>query len=97
MQKAIIAAFTTVLLALPAAAEVIKTPVGDQGANPLKATDLPRGSSPQQVEAAYGKPAHIAGPVGQPPITRWEYKDYTVYFERNQLLHVVTRHMPYVD
>lgn len=82
------------IFASSASPDVLKIPVGDQGANPLQATDLPRGSSPQRVESAYGKPLHIKGPVGEPPITAWEYDRHTVYFERDRLLHIVAQHVP---
>jgi len=43
----------------------------------------------EQVEAQFGAPAEKMPAVGEPPITRWVYKDYTVYFEHQQVLHTV--------
>jgi hypothetical protein len=46
-----------------------------------------RGALMSAVESAYGPPLHRIGPVGDPPITRWVYDNFTVYFEHS---HVIT-------
>ena len=52
--------------------------------------DLPaRGLSMAQVERDFGVPKQKLAPVGEPPITRWIYDDYTVYFEYNYVIHAV--------
>lgn len=51
-----------------------------------------RGDSMGEVEARFGKPEQIMPAVGQPPITRWVYPDFTVYFEGDRVLHAVARH-----
>jgi hypothetical protein len=43
----------------------------------------------EQVEKSFGTPDEKMPAVGEPPITRWVYKDYTVYFEHQQVLHTV--------
>lgn len=48
-----------------------------------------KGESMAQVETAYGKPETIVAAVGQPPITRWVYADFTVYFEGESVLRAV--------
>ncbi len=46
------------------------------------ARDLPdNGMHMEEVERRYGIPAERRAPVGDPPITRWVYDDYSVYFE----------------
>ncbi|WOA33233.1 hypothetical protein [Alloalcanivorax xenomutans] len=50
-----------------------------------------RGMTQAQVRAQFGTPVDTRGPVGQPPISRWVYPDYTVYFENQVVLHSVTR------
>lgn len=50
-----------------------------------------RGTSMAKVEARFGAPATRAGPVGQPPITRWDYADFVVYFEYDHVVHAVGR------
>ncbi len=57
-----------------------------------QAADIPRpvrGQSMAAVEAAYGQPNQVKGPVGQPPITAWVYPGFTVYFEAQTVLHSV--------
>ncbi len=54
--------------------------------------DLPvKGMSMHQVEAKFGAPQEKIPAVGEPPISRWVYPDYTVYFERQYVLHTVLK------
>jgi hypothetical protein len=48
-----------------------------------------RGLSMAQVEQRFGAPARRVSAVGQPPISRWVYPDFVVYFERSLVLHAV--------
>ena len=50
-----------------------------------------RGMSMERVLSQFGEPQERISPVGEPPIARWIYDDYTVYFERNLVLHAVAR------
>ncbi len=50
-----------------------------------------RGMSMEKVEATFGAPSNREPAVGQPPITRWEYPAYVVYFENNIVLHTVVK------
>ena len=50
-----------------------------------------RGSSMASVEARFGPPATRSSAVGQPPITRWDYADFAVFFEYDHVLHSVRR------
>jgi hypothetical protein len=50
-----------------------------------------KGESMAAVEARYGKPAETAPAVGQPPITRWVYERFTVYFEGDSVVHAVVK------
>jgi len=50
------------------------------------------GQSMQQVETQFGQPLVRRAAVGEPPITRWEYADYVVYFEHNLVLNSVLKH-----
>lgn len=58
-----------------------------------QAIEMPkRGMSMKQVEKKFGRPIKVLPPVGptskfQPPITRWVYDDYIVYFERDLVIH----------
>ncbi len=40
-----------------------------------------------EVESQYGTPLMKSEPVGEPVISYWEYNDYLVYFEYDQVLH----------
>lgn len=57
--------------------------------------DLPkRGSSMAQVEARYGAPQQKYAAVGggghhTPPITRWQYASFSVYFENRHVVSAV--------
>ncbi|HLS06194.1 MAG TPA: hypothetical protein VK036_07865 [Wenzhouxiangella sp.] len=52
--------------------------------------DLPRnGLSKQQVEQRYGQPNAKRNAVGDPPISRWEYDDFNVYFEHDLVIESV--------
>ena len=55
------------------------------------------GMSMTAVESTYGSPSQRHSAVGgnaaeQPPITRWDYPSFSVYFERDKVIHAVARH-----
>ncbi|MEY2853926.1 MAG: hypothetical protein RL030_1058 [Pseudomonadota bacterium] len=49
----------------------------------------PRGALMSTVEANFGEPRLRHAAVGQPPITRWDYDGFSVYFENNHVIHAV--------
>ena len=54
------------------------------------------GMSMTAVESAHGSPAERHAAVGgsveaQPPITRWDYPAFSVYFEHDRVIHAVSR------
>lgn len=53
-----------------------------------------RGQTMTSVEAQYGKPESISPAVGQPPITRWVYAGFTVYFEGQTVIRAVANREP---
>src|SRR5690606_28085868 len=56
----------------------------------LAADTTPRkGMSQDAVRSQFGTPEKQLPAVGNPPISRWVYKDFTVYFEGNVALHSV--------
>ncbi len=61
----------------------------------VRSADAPsRGLSMAQVEQRFGAPLEKLPTAGggaprQPPINRWRYNGYTVYFERNRVIHSV--------
>ena len=50
-----------------------------------------RGMTQARVESKYGSPVSVEAPVGDPPITRWEYQDFIVYFEYDKVIHAVVK------
>lgn len=80
------------LLALPAAnADVLLLEaIAQAPANSADGVPRPtRGLSMPQVRSRYGEPARELPWVGDPPITRWEYNDFTVYFEHQFVINSV--------
>jgi hypothetical protein len=56
------------------------------------ATTRPKaGMSMTAVESTYGAPSERRSAVGEPPITRWDYPQFSVYFERETVIHAVAR------
>jgi hypothetical protein len=50
-----------------------------------------RGMTQSSVQAKFGAPASTRAPVGDPPITRWEYPNMIVYFEYDRVIHAVMK------
>lgn len=48
-----------------------------------------RGMSMARVEQTFGSPTNRRAAVGEPPISRWEYPNFTVYFEHQFVIHAV--------
>ena len=48
-----------------------------------------RGITMAQVEARFGAPVTRRPTVGQPPITRWDYPGFSVFFEHDRVIHAV--------
>lgn len=47
------------------------------------------GMSMAEVRARFGEPTTQENPVGEPPITRWDYQKWSVYFEYKLVLFTV--------
>jgi len=59
---------------------------------PQASVDHPRrGMSMRKVESLFGTPVKRMPAVGQPPISRWEYQGFVVYFEHDRVLHSVIK------
>jgi len=50
-----------------------------------------RGMSMKVVESTWGQPNAKRNAIGEPPITRWEYSSFIVYFEYSHVIHAVTK------
>ena len=56
--------------------------------------DVPRpagGMTMGQVEQQYGAPEQQVDAIGDPPITRWLYPNFVVYFEYDRVIHSVVK------
>lgn len=72
--------------------DTVAIPVGSQGPAGM---ELPsRGLTRESVEEQFGVPGEVFAAVGEPPISRWLYPDFTVYFEGNIVIHSVANHTP---
>ena len=49
------------------------------------------GTTAANVESTFGAPEAKVAPVGDPPISRWVYKDFVVFFEYDRVIHAVIR------
>ena len=79
-------------LILQANAEVLKHP--DQIPEVVKLSDAPhRGMSRSQVLSKFGEPISKQPAIGSPPVSSWEYRSYSVYFENDFVLHTVVHDM----
>jgi hypothetical protein len=50
-----------------------------------------RGISMADVERSFGTPQRKVDAVGQPPISRWVYPNFVVYFEYDKVIHAVRK------
>jgi len=77
------------LVSNPLAADVLLM----EGIQSAPAIDVPRnGITMAKVRQQYGNPASEHPAVGEPPITRWDYAGYSVFFEHDLVLHSVIHH-----
>jgi hypothetical protein len=85
------------LLPFAAQADLLVIP---EGAEPTTPVDKPdKGMSMTQVHAKYGEPTGKHPPVGgaskfQPPITRWDYPQFSVVFEHDHVIDAVVPEQP---
>ncbi len=81
-----------------AVADVLRMPdPGSQaGQRTVLSVEMPaRGMTMDKVEELFGTPVEKVPAVGEPPIARWVYNDFIVYFEHQWVLNsVLTRDAP---
>lgn len=61
------------------------------GASAMDDSRPTRGMSEASVEARFGTPVSKVPAVGEPPISRWEYPGFIVYFEYDLVIHTVVK------
>lgn len=76
------------LTALPLRAEVLLI---DAVADSAAVQTPARGATMVSVRSRFGEPAEALPAVGEPPISRWSYPGFTVYFEHDRVIHAVVR------
>lgn len=50
-----------------------------------------RGMTQARVEAEFGAPNSRQSAVGDPPISRWDYPGFAVFFEYDRVIHAVIK------
>jgi len=50
-----------------------------------------RGMNQESVQANFGAPQSMVAAIGVPPISRWEYAGFVVFFEHNLVIHLVSK------
>ena len=73
-------------------AETILLPIAGQGDYLGEIIKPVKGQKQQQISHQFGTPIHTSTPTGTPPITRWDYPDFSVYFEGDVVIHSVLKH-----
>ncbi|HEJ1199499.1 TPA: phosphodiesterase [Pseudomonas aeruginosa] len=82
----------SLLLTPPLFADTLSIPLGAQGDTQVA---LPaRGESRETVLQRFGLADEEHPAVGQPPIVRWDYRDFSVYFESGRVIDSVRHHRP---
>lgn len=86
-------------MAGPVLAEVLETPAvtAETGAKAVMGPQ--RGASMTEVRRQFGEPNVKHDTVGgssrrQPPITRWDYADFSVVFERDKVVDITIKGEP---
>ncbi|MDH5435384.1 MAG: phosphodiesterase [Gammaproteobacteria bacterium] len=81
------------LFATPVAhGDVISLPATADNNDKTFALSLPyRGMTMEAVTAQYGSALKENAPVGEPPIIRWDYEKFSVYFESKYVIHSVIK------
>ncbi len=69
--------------------ELYTTAVTTQGDS---STRRPRNSQTKEsVITEFGEPDNKIAAIGEPPISRWEYPKYNVFFEYDRVIHTVLK------
>jgi len=82
----ILTACLTVSLAASAESLIV------DGIDTASASGYPDGGiTKENVESKWGAPVKRSSPVGEPPISSWEYDPFVVYFEYDRVIHSVAK------
>lgn len=88
--------FTVISLSMTSLlqAEVLEMPPATETTAGYSVNLPGRGMNMTQVEEKFGPPLQKLPEVGDPPIIRWIYHDYTVYFEYQYVINSVLNVLP---
>jgi len=90
MKKPRLLVFALAAAALSSVALAETIVVDDQVKVRESAVETPaRGMTMSSVESRFGAPSNRHPTVGQPPITRWDYAGFAVFFEKDRVIHAV--------
>ncbi|MEZ5499242.1 MAG: hypothetical protein R3E77_07410 [Steroidobacteraceae bacterium] len=91
MNRALLLTLSFAALASAAAMTQAETvAVGDAIQLRASSVETPaRGITMSAVESRFGEPTNRHATVGQPPITRWDYPNFAVFFENDRVIHAV--------
>lgn len=70
-------------------AEEINLPTSESEATEYSVQLPGRGMTMEMVQNRFGEALSKEPAVGTPPISKWNYKDFTVYFESEYVIHAV--------
>jgi len=88
----IIATLFCFSLPLVTQAETILLPVARQGDYLGDVKRPAKGQTQERIRSQFGEPETIGAAKGNPPISRWDYVDFSVYFESGVVIHSVLKH-----
>jgi len=75
-------------------AQIFEIPLASQAAEKQQLKRPQTGMSTAEVKAQFGEPHSASQAVGTPPISRWVYQDFYVFFEYDHVIHSVLKHHP---
>jgi hypothetical protein len=78
---------TLLSFSLPSFAEEQIIQVSKQSQAKINTPTL--GQSMSKIEELFGQPLERSEAIGKPPITKWRYSEFTVYFEHDKVIHSV--------
>ncbi len=82
------------LFAVSISAEQLQLGGTEERAGPLaydESSRPTRGMTQARVESRYGAPQRTDDAVGDPPISKWHYEKFVVYFEYDRVVHAVLK------
>ncbi|PHS25734.1 MAG: hypothetical protein COA83_04785 [Methylophaga sp.] len=89
MKLTLILSITLLFASAASLAETLTVPtysVANSSAGVLRPT---RGISMSAVTQKFGQAQQKSAAIGEPPITKWTYPDFIVFFEYSQVIHSV--------